>query len=489
MERSLVHGPGDVLGKPLRLPPWAVRFLYRLYEYDPASCGGITGQPHECIRRRRRALLGVPKGNLKTELMAAVAIEQLAGPTAPISPEVRVAAASFDQADLLFGAAATMIREGPLADLFHVFETEIIPKNQPGRLHRIAAAAGTTDGGRTTCFIADELHEWTGPKRRVHLVNSNSLQKRQSGLELNISTAGFDKDSLLGELYDHGLKIASGEIIDDRFLFEWWESTGSWNLDLPAHLRAAIIEANPCSDTFLDPDRVAARYRDPDVPGHEFQRYHLNRWAVAPTRWMAPPVWSLRAAQRVVADGMAIVLGFDGSASRDNTALIACTLEDTPHYFVIGIWERNVADPGWRVPREAVHARLAAAFARYDVHLMLCDPSGWTAEIEYWAAEWGEERVQMMPQTAERMAPAADRFHASVVAGEMTHDGSPTLARNVTNAVSKETRWGLMIGKESRMSERKVDAAQAAVMAGEARRLALVVPRRSVYEERGLQFV
>lgn len=490
MERHLVHGPGDVIGQPLRLPEWAVRFIYRLYEYEPGECRGIgVGAGHACVRRRRRALLGVPKGNIKTELMAAVAIEQLAGPTAPISPEVRVAAASFEQADLLFGAAATMIREGPLRDRFHVLDTEIVPRDQPGILRRIAAAAGTNDGGRTTCFISDELHEWVGYKERVHLVNSNSLAKRRSGLELNITTAGFDLDTLLGKLYQYGLQLASGEIVDERFLFEWWAAGEHYNLDDPFQLRAAIVEANPCADTFLDVERVAARYHDPEVPHHEFLRYYLNRWAVAPSRWMAPSLWVSRVERREVADGTRIAIGFDGSATRDATALVAVTLDGVPHYFVLGVWERNPADPDWRVPREAVYARLDDAMRRYAVELMYGDPSGWTVEMEEWASQYGVERVVALPQTSERMAPAADRFLASVVAGEMSHDGDPVLTRHVTNAVTRETRWGLRIEKETKTSERKVDAAQAAVMAGEARRDALAGAGPSVYETRGLRVI
>lgn len=480
MERNLVHGPGDVLGEPFRLPAFLKRFLLRLYAYDPTHCSGLRrdGGPHRCRPVYRRALLGVPKGNMKTELMAAVALEKLAGPTAPASPEVRMAAASFDQADLLFGSASAMVTEGPLRDWFHVFDTEIRPKDQPGVLKRIAAAAGTTDGGRTTCFIADELHEWVGGRERVHLVNSNALAKREAGLELNISTAGFDRDSLLGRLYDHGRRIASGEVRDDRFLFEWWEAVGAWNLGDPEQLRAAIIEANPACDDWLDADRIAQRHADPDVPAHEFERYHLNRWAVAPSRWMPPAAWDAARRSVEVPDGAPIVIGFDGSASRDNTALVAATLEG--HFWPLGIWERDPHVPDWRVPREAVHARLADAMARYDVRLVYADPAGWTAELEEWAAEFGEDRVQIVPQTNERMAPAADRFRAGVVAGEITHSGDPTLTRNVMAAVTRETRWGLAIGKDHRDSPRKIDAAVAAILADAARRTAASAPVAAV---------
>jgi len=462
MEANLVHGPGDVQGEPFRLPGYLKRFLYRLYMVDPQG-----------RRIVRRALLGVAKGNLKTELMAAVGLAELAGPVAPRAPEVRIAAASFDQADILFGTARVMIEEGPLKDRFWVFDTEIRPKDQPGVLKRIAAAAGTKDGGRTTCYIADELHEWTGGKERNHLVNSNSLAKRANGLELNISTAGATKDSLLGQLYEYGRKLASGEVVNPRFLFEWWESTGCWDLSDDEQLREALIEANPAADDIpILLDNAMARYHDPDVPAHEFARYYLNRWTPAPSRWLSPAEIAAARLALVPPDGTEVVLGFDGSTSRDWTALMGCTLTGMPHVFVVGIWERNEHDPDWTVPRMEVDARVAEAFGRWKVRMMACDPAGWTQEIEGWAMRYGEEIVQVIPQTAERMAPACDVFRAELTTGRLTHDGNSSLERALGNAVTRETRWGLSIVKDAKNSPRKIDPAVAAVLARLARNLA-----------------
>ena len=460
MEANLVHGPGDVQGEPFRLPGFLKRFLYRLYMVDGDR------------RVVRRALLGVAKGNLKTELMAAVGLAELAGPVAPKSPEVRIAAASFDQADILFGTARVMIEEGPLSDRFHVFDTEIIPKDQPGVLRRIAAAAGTKDGGRTTCYIADELHEWTGPKARNHLVNSNSLAKRANGLELNISTAGAEHDSLLGTLYEYGKRLHTGEVSNPRFLFEWWESVGTWNLDADDQLREAILEANPaCDDIPGLLENVMARYHDPDVPAHEFARYYLNRWTPAPTRWLAPDQIAAARGGGLPPDGTAVVLGFDGSATRDWTALMGCTIDGPPHIFTVGIWERNQHDPDWRVPRTEVDARLDDAMRRWSVSVLAADPAGWTAELEAWAARYGDDTVLVIPQTAERMAPAADVFRAELTTGRLTHDGHPSLERALGNATTRETRWGLSIKKDAPNSPRKIDPAIAALLARMARGL------------------
>jgi phage terminase large subunit-like protein len=453
IEANLVHGEGDHFGRPFRLHAFQRKFLYRLYERDKAG-----------RRLHRRALLGLPKGNGKTELAAAIAVLELGGPVAPASPIIPIAAASFEQADLVFGAARTMITEGPLRPYFEVFDTEILRKDGPGRLYRVAAAAGTNDGARPTCLVADELHEWTGSRERVHLVLSNGLSKRRDGLELNISTAGADRDSLLGRLYDHGRRIASGEIVDDGFLFEWHEASDTWDLEDETQLRAALIEANPAAGLFLDVERLMARAAE--IPAHEFARYHLDRWVAAVDAWITPEQWQARA----VPDGPPpagtdIVIGFDGSYSRDTTALVGCTLEG--YVFVIAAWERDTRDADWTVPRVEIDAAVAQAMERWRVLELACDPPGWGSEIEAWEREWPEVVLRFDTNSPARMAPACDRFYSAVVTETLRHDGDPRLARHVANAHARDTRYGRVIVKDTKDSPHKIDLAVAAVIAHE----------------------
>ena len=243
-------------------------------------------------------------------MLAAIALAELAGPKAPRSPNIPIAAASFEQADLLFGTARIMLTQGPLAAHFEVYDTEILIKDRPGRMYRVAAAAGTNDGGRPTCFIADELHEWTGNKERVHLVLSNSLAKRAEALELNISTAGSDENTLLGRMLTYAKKIASGEVSDPSFLVEWWAAADSHDLETDIGRRAALEQANPSAPAFVDLDRLLARANE--VPMHEWQRYHLNRFVQPPDRWIGAEAWArLKEPDRLLVPGEQISVGFD----------------------------------------------------------------------------------------------------------------------------------------------------------------------------------
>ena len=178
IENFCVHGEGDFYGAPFKLDLWQKQLIYNLYELN-----------EDRSRKYREALVGVPKGNGKSQLAAAIGLYELLG-AGTVSPLVTVAAASFEQADLVFGTMRTMCEQSPyLKNVTEVFNNSIGVKKGPGRVFRVAAKAGTADGGRNSAFIADEIHEWSTPNlQRVHYVLSNNTAKRKDSLILNITT-------------------------------------------------------------------------------------------------------------------------------------------------------------------------------------------------------------------------------------------------------------------------------------------------------------
>ncbi len=466
-----MHGEGDALGQPIRLDPFQRYILNRKYEYDPSN-GRLLYD---------RTLVGLGKGNAKTELMGDDAVTRLAGPIAPLSPNIPVAASSWEQANRLFGAARLAIEEGPLAEAFkgHIFEDRITNPDRPGTLSRIAAIAGTNDGGLPSDVYEDELHEWAGERReRVDVVLGNSLHKRTpravlangqvciGGQQNRISTAGDDPDSLLRKLYDHGRKVAAGDVDDPRYLFLWWEAGDEHDLDSEEGLIDAILEANPAAGSFLSIENLVARFNDPTLARYEFERYHLNRWVSAPDAWIALDTWMGRREPAGLIwpkKGEDVWLGFDGSKSRDSTALIGCTAAG--HIFVIRTWERDQRVPEWAVPRNEVDQAVDAAFDHWNVKLMACDPPRWEREVEDWSERYPNRVVAFDTNVYERFAPAVGRFHDAVMDATLTHDGDPVLTRHIANSRTKETRWGLVITKEHKDSPRRIDAAVAAVLA------------------------
>jgi phage terminase large subunit-like protein len=486
IEKVLRHGEGDSFGKPIVLDPFQRYIVDRIYEFWPD-----TGEL--C---HNRILIGVGKGNSKTELLGDIGDAELAGPIAPVSPNVSISAASYEQADKVFGAAKTGALEGDLGPFVDAFETEMQLRGKPGIMRRIAAVAGTNDGGLETCHIGDEVHEWLGERAsRVWTILGNSLKKRVprsanptlkvqrvGALQIGITTAGDDKDTLLGRLYEHGKRVASGEIVDPGFLFMWWEADPKWDLEDAGQLRAAVLEANPAAGSFLSTANLLGRYVELKAEGkvHEFRRYHLNQWVSSPLDWVAHDL--IDASFRIPGKqapppkrGTSIVLGFDGSNNRDATALIGWTV-DSDYGFVVDAWEPS---DGEAVSRTEVDAAVHRAFSTWDVLELAGDPPGWRTELETWEAEFGtreldeaHDRVMGSGKVLRfatfqyaRFGPACAEFKTAMLTGGPEIDGHPILVRHLKNAQAYDTRHGQVIVKDSKTSPRKIDAADAAIIA------------------------
>ncbi len=325
IEKYLVHAEGDYFGRRFRLHHYPRDFVERLYVTDRSG-----------RRVVRRALLGLPKGNGKTELAAAIGIAELAGPFAPISPLVIVAAAAFEQADLVFGAARTMINEGPLAAYFETYDTEMLPRDgKPGVMCRIAAAAErmTAPGRRasspTSCT--------SGPAARSGCISSpptaspsaatrwsstspppaRTLTRCSAGCSPTAASSRRAKSETTTSCSPGAPRLTSG--------------TSTTPLScVPPFGKPPAIEA-----AFLDEDRLVARFAE--IPRFEFERYHLNRWVDDDEACVPAATWAVAAdSEREVPAGTPIVIGFDGSATRGNTALVAATIADRPHLWLLG---------------------------------------------------------------------------------------------------------------------------------------------------------
>lgn len=446
MEASLVHGEGDLFGEPFRLTDDERRFLRKLYAQDR---GGR--------RKVQRALLGRAKGYGKTEFLAGIGLEQLCGPFAPPAPNIPIAAASFEQADLLFGTARVMASEGPLEPYLEIYDTEILRRDGPGRMFRVAAAAGTNDGGRPTCFIADELHEWTGNKERVFLVISNSIAKRRNGLVLAITTAGYERDSLCGRMYDYGRQVRAKERSDPAFLFDWCEADESLDPEDGPDTRAVMARAaNPHLDLFGTLPFVERRYHE--IARHEWLRYFANRWVEAePESWLPEGAFEACREPGVKIDyTKPFVAALDMALKHDTAALVAAQ-PGQPVVCESWLWEPH----GEALDIAAIEHQIRVLHATGNLRTCAYDP----AFFERSAQALADDGIAMLevPQSAARMVPACGHTYELVVAGTIAHDFGDTATRQVVDAVPRVTDYGWRLTKGR--AKKKIDTSIAFVMA------------------------
>lgn len=445
---NVVHGPGDKFGQPFECTADQCQFLDRLLRYDPSTGRLIV----------RRALLGRAKGWGKTEFLAAIALFFLAGPLAPLAPDIPVAAGSFEQADLLFGTARSMVSSGPLKPYLDVFDVELLLKGQPGRMYRIAAEAGTNDGSRPTLFIADELHEWVNRKARVFLVVSNSIAKRQDGIVLAISTAGSDDSELLRQLYDYGQRVQAGEVDDDGFLMDWAEASAKDDPSRgPAVRRRMAIAANPHAEQFGLLEHIERRWHE--IPEHEWRRYFANQWVkVAAESWLPAGQWETCRREGVRVDRDSAFVATVDMALKHDTASVRA-VQRQGEVFVTESWA-FVPPDGGTVDVAAIEQRLRDLHRSGNLTSTAYDP----AFFERSAQALADEGLVMVefPQSNSRMVPACQDAYRAIMAHQVVHDDGPVAAAQVTAAVPKPAGEGWRLSKGR--TKHRIDAAITLVM-------------------------
>jgi hypothetical protein len=184
---------------------------------------------------------------------------------------------------------------------------------------------------------------------------------------------------------------------------------------------------------WVDLERVLTDARDPGVcssPATAF-RFFFNRIEVGVTDAVDSARWDAAAREGELERGEVITLGFDGSRSRDKTALIASRVSDG-RWFPLRVWDPLEYSDG-QVPRADVDAVVAAAFEAYDVKYLFGDPYLWQEYFATWAGRW-PERVVIFPTNSERrMDDAIARFAAHFKAG-FTHNGDATLTLHAKSA-------------------------------------------------------
>src|SRR5262245_52068602 len=204
---SLTHTKGTFAGQTFKLRPWQKRLVKQLFK-----------KRKDGLRQYRTALLMLPRKNGKTELAAAIALYGLLA-DGEAGAEVYSAAADRDQASLVFNVAAQMVRNNPELDgaCYIVDSQKRIVHRPSGSVYRaISAEAHRQHGFNASLVVYDELH--AAPNRELYDVLSTSMGARTQPLFLVISTAGYDRHSILWEIYAHAKKVQENPSLDPTFL-------------------------------------------------------------------------------------------------------------------------------------------------------------------------------------------------------------------------------------------------------------------------------
>ena len=445
IEKFCVHGEGDFYGKPFILAEWQKKILFELYE-----------QKEDGSRKFREALIGMPKGNGKSALISAIGLFELMG-AGVTSPLVAMGASSKEQAGIVFDYMRSMCENSPvLSRVTECFENEIQLKGSAGRAYRVSADFKTAEGGRNSTFIADEIHEWNNERlERLFYVMANNTAKRQDGLVLSITTAGYDKNTLAGRMYQRGKRIQSGEVDDDKeFYFHWIEAEPTDDPNDPEVWK----KVNPAIQSgWWQLDNLARRHKS--LPINEFTRYHLNTWTrTKEDSWLPDGVWHEQGTENMEFDkDLPMFLGVDMALKHDTVAVAQVQERDGFYYTTARIW--LASDKG--IYYSEVEQHIIDLCTQFNVQEVAYDP----AFFERSAQELVDRGIEMVefPQTGKRMIPACGNAYDLIVGRKIKHPNYETFTDQVLSASQRQTDngWRLSKGK----SKRKIDACIAMVMA------------------------
>jgi phage terminase large subunit-like protein len=407
----------------------------------------------------------MPRKNGKSALGSILALYSLV--VGPNGGEVYSVAAETDQARIVFRDAVRMIEASEdLSSIAKVYRNAIhIPaKNSVYRV--LSAEAYSKEGLNPTFVMFDELH--AQPNRELFDVMSLAMGARGNKASLMaITTAGTKadstgRDSIAYNLYNYGKAISRGEIEDDSFFMAWWEADGD-------HKDESVWrEANPGYGDLNDENDFRSAVRR--TPEAEFRTKRCNQWVSSQIAWLPNGAWDACAGEFHVKPTDEIILGFDGSFSGDASVVVGATIPkedgEASRVFLVKAWEKQESDDdSWRVDIQDVERTIIEfCGAHPNVREIACDPFRWQRSMEV-LEELGLPVVEWPSTSARRMVPACAKFYDAVVEKRIIHDGDPTLARHLENAVTKVDSLGPRIVKEKRNSMRKIDGAVAAVLA------------------------
>jgi phage terminase large subunit-like protein len=460
----LRHQAGERANQPFRLERFQRDFLREFWRRDKQGRRIYTV-----------GLLGIPKGNGKTPLAAALGLHALVSETD--APEVYGIAGSKDQAGIAHRFARQWVEEGELANW--VSDGKVLRCPQRNGFYKLLSSDGRLGHGvNPSAAIVDEWWLFSSEREREsYNALARALHKRGSGRAwlLAITTAGFDKHAQLGQTYEKAInhpqleQRANGflRVLRDEqsgFLFWWYglPEDSEREIDDLATVRAC----NPAS--WLDPHQLLRDLQRPDTDELDWRRLHLNQWTASRDAWLPSGSWARLRSDTQIPSGADIYLGVDIALRHDTSAVVyAHVLTDGRIALRCHTWSANdKAKAHQYVSGGQIRLELIEDFIRqlardYRIREIAYDPAYFARS----AQQLEDERFTMVEflQASGPMSNAYQGFYQACREGTLTHDGDPILAAHIDATAADKTERGWKIRKLK--SSEHIDACVAAVLA------------------------
>ena len=443
----LVHQKGPHAGKPFALLPWQLDLIGTLLCWKRA----------DGLRRFRQALIEVPRKNGKSTMLAGILLYLLLVEDEP-GAEIYCAASSRDQAAVVGDCCRQMIQANQVLARATTVQRNVITFGT-SKLEILSADAGTKHGRNASALCVDELHTFDEHGRELFNTMASSQGSRLQPLNISITTAGHNRNSLAYELHGYAEKVRDGIISDHKFLpalygadiEDDWTSPKVWR------------KANPSlgitvSEEFLRSECEKAK----ELPAYSttFRTLYLNQWVESRRTWIGNDAWKACTVDGLSVEALAgreAWLGLDLSSNVDLTSLACIVPGDNGELAVIsytwcpedGIRRRSRADrapydvwaeQGWLKPTPGqvinykfVEERIRELCRTFRVRQIGYDP--WSA-TQLATNLYNAERLPMLEvrQGFRTLSEPSKKLEALVMSRKLQHGGNPLLTWAVSNA-------------------------------------------------------
>lgn len=511
-ETRLIQPNGPRQGQRLQLTPDQMRFLLWWYALDETDARWLFG------RGARR----LSKGSGKSPFAAVMCLIEFCGPVRlerfddreaggtigrPVHmPWVQIAATAESQTKNTMRMVRAFAPKGsPVVNEYQLDPGKTIYYKVPeGTLEVITSSAASAEGAEASFVVADETEHSkpsNGGPELIATLDDNLSKSGERLLETaNAWVPGIE--CVAEETWDAWLAQEEGKLKEgaSRILYDARMAPPDTDLADYDQLKAALEHVYGDCVWKFGPDGkplvedIIAKIWSPRSKASESKRKYLNRPTVHENAWVAAEQLSAIVDPRGVDLDEAVVLFFDGSKSRDATALVACCVSDG-YVFVPTtidgrptIWEPDPShDTDDVVPVDDVDNAVRHVLETLNVVAFFADVQEWESfvKVEWpkllpkpkiWAVPGGKDPQRIawdMRSHTYDFTQAVELTLAEIDDAQFRYDGNPVLTRHLGNARRRPNRYGVSISKESRTSAKKIDAAVCTVGARMARRLYL----------------
>ncbi|HZU78186.1 MAG TPA: terminase TerL endonuclease subunit, partial [Dehalococcoidia bacterium] len=434
----LRHTKGPLLGQPFQLEPFQKQFLREFNRRDKKG-----------RRVYRFGLFGIARGCGKTPLAAGLSLYELVRRTD--APEIYCAANSKEQAQITLNYARGFVEQSDLQQWVQLKSGLLCPASR-GRMQVISAEGRLQHGRMPSAAIFDEL--WaveTNRQEQTYIAIQSALHKRPDAYSLVISTAGSDKQSLLGRIYETALTWPQVEISRKGFLttardlehgqlMVWYAAPSDAAIDDPAVWRGA----NPAS--WIDTAELKRQLAAAGLNENDFRRFNLNQWTETNDAWLPAGVWNDLQTDSTVPDGSPIFVGVDIGILHDTSAVCwAHVLPDGRILLNVRVWSVDPAAPAHhyltgRIELGQIEEFILELARRYRLHEVAYDPHFFQRSAELLEAK-GLTMIEFL-QASGPMRDAYQSFYQLALEGRLAHSGDPVFTRQINGTAAQKTERG-----------------------------------------------